>query len=449
MLFISLITLTAAAPIYTPLTTSCKNAVAVSGKLPCTSVADCEAQCTAQAAAAPGTGQTPCVGVDTDGKSVCFLKSQCEGTPGTCASHGTCGYVTKQAPTPPPTVPPPIPPAPFGMTLREAADMRGRFIGAATNVAGLTSTTDLQYKAVVQKHFSLTTAENACKVGPIHPAPGPDGYSWEGCDTIFAEAEKANQTVRGHNLCWHTENPSWLNDTLTKDELIAALQSHITAVIGHYGTRAYAWDVVNEAISDNVKPGGLPNSSFKKAVPWYPQVPNYVDLAFLAADKARKLAGAPGVKLFYNDYSVGDINAKSTAMYNMVKDMQERLIPIDGIGLQFHISLSNAGHWMSTVSANIARFAALGLEVHITELDIKCVPKGSTKPCTPEMLEAQAQLYAAVVHACLEHPMCKSIETWGFTDKDTWIGSSTMPLPFNTTYGKKPAFDGIVDAFLH
>ena len=226
---------------YSQLTAPCKNAVAISGNLPCTSVADCEAQCDAQAAAAPGTGATPCVAVDTNGKSACYMKSHCDGTPGTCS--GQCGYIVAQAPTAPPTPAPPIPPAPAGMTLRDAADRHGVFIGAATNVEGLTSTTDLLYKAVEQTHFSLTTAENACKVGPIHPAPGPNGYSWAGCDTIFAEAEKANQTVRGHNLCWHNENPTWLNATLTKDELVAALESHITAVIGHYGERAYAWDV--------------------------------------------------------------------------------------------------------------------------------------------------------------------------------------------------------------
>ena len=261
---------------YSQLTAPCKNAVAISGNLPCTSVADCEAQCDAQAAAAPGTGATPCVAVDTNGKNACYMKSHCDGTPGTCA--GQCGYRAQIAPTAPPTPTPPIPPAPAGMTLREAADRHGVFIGAATNVDGLTSKTDLMYKAVEQTHFSLTTAENACKVGPIHPAPGPDGYSWAGCDTIFAEAEKANQTVRGHNLCWHNENPGWLNTTLTSAELVAALESHIAAVIGHYGRRAYAWDVVNEAITDGAPKGG---SIFKTAVPWYPkgECPRFLSVA--------------------------------------------------------------------------------------------------------------------------------------------------------------------------
>jgi len=424
---------------YSQLTARCKNAVAISGNLPCKSVADCEAQCDAQAAAAPGTGKTPCVAVDTDGKTACYMKSHCEGTPGACGG-GQCGYKANVAPTPPPTPAPPIPPAPAGMTLREAADRHGVFIGAATNVNGVTSTTDLMYKAVEQKHFSLTTAENACKVGPIHPAPGPDGYSWAGCDTIFAEAEKANQTVRGHNLCWHTENPGWLNDTLTNAELVAALESHITAVIGHYGKRAYAWDVVNEAITDGAAKGG---SIFKDAKPWYPKVPNYVDLAFIAADKARRVANATGVKLFYNDYSVHTICEKSTNMYDMVHGMINRSIPIDGVGLQFHISI---GTDLTTMGANIARFAALGLEVHITEMDIKC-----SNPCTPAELEAQGHVYGQIVTECLKHPLCKSIETWGFTDNDSWLnknGHQYAPLMFNKTYGTKPAFDAIIDAFL-
>ena len=84
------------------------------------------------------------------------------------------------------------------------------FIGAATSVGGLHNSSEPQYKAVEQAQFSLTTAENACKFGPIHPKR--DAYNWARCDAVFAAAAAANQSVRGHNLCWHTENPAWLTD---------------------------------------------------------------------------------------------------------------------------------------------------------------------------------------------------------------------------------------------
>eukprot|EP01052_Picozoa_sp_SAG31_P058505 SAG31_NODE_17916_length_653_cov_1.397112_1_plen_171_part_10 len=169
------------------------------GLLQVTSVQACEARCDKQAAAAPGTGQVPCIAVDTDGHK-CYLKSSCSGAPGGCAVGRMCGYRRKGAePPPPPSPAPPIPPAPPGVTLRGAAERHNIFIGAATNVAGLTSTNEPQYRAVEQAQFSLTTAENACKVGPIHPER--DHYAWSGCDAIFAAAEAANQSVRGHNLC--------------------------------------------------------------------------------------------------------------------------------------------------------------------------------------------------------------------------------------------------------
>ena len=172
------------------LSTHCQNAKAISGQLSAKSVSDCEGKCDAQAAAAPGTGQAECIGVDTDGHSFCYLKSACGGKPGRCKGTG-CGYRVLGAapgPAPGPAPPaPPVPPSPPGVTLRQAADRHGIFIGAATNVNGVTSTTDLQYKSVEQAQFSLTTAVNACKVGPIHPER--EKYNWAGCDTIFEEAK--------------------------------------------------------------------------------------------------------------------------------------------------------------------------------------------------------------------------------------------------------------------
>ena len=135
-----------------------------------------------------------------------------------------CGYRRTGAPPPSPTPPsPPVPPAPPGVTLREAAAKHSLFIGAATSVGGLHNSSEPQYKAVEQAQFSLTTAENACKFGPIHPKR--DAYNWAGCDAVFAAAAAANQSVRGHNLCWHTENPPWLTDGgFNSSELRSILQ---------------------------------------------------------------------------------------------------------------------------------------------------------------------------------------------------------------------------------
>ena len=87
-------------------------------------------------------------------------------------------------------------------------------------------------------------------------------------------------------------------------------------------------------------------------------------------------------------------------------------------------------------------------QVHITELDIKCVPKGSEEPCTPNLLKAQGHLYAELLKTCLAAPNCKSYETWGFTDLHTWIGESSHPLPFDEKYKPKPAVAAMIDALL-
>ena len=169
----------------------------------------------------------------------------------------------------------------------------------------------------------------------------------------------------------------------------------------------------------------------------YPAVPNYIDIAFNAAAAAR--GANSSVKLFYNDYSAEGINAKSTKVYNLVKSMIERGIPIDGVGLQFHISVD--GHpSLDEIAQNMARLAKLGLEIHITEMDLKC-PQGCS-------LNAQAKLYADILKVCMAEPMCKVFETWGFTDSDTWIGADKRPLPFDEQFKAKPAVDAMINAML-
>lgn len=264
---------------YESLTAPCRHSTPVSGNVgPVESVAACEAKCDAQAAAAPGTGQKPCDAVDTNGAADCYLKSACAGTKGACHGHGECGYrVVGSGPGPAPPSPsppaPPIPPAPPGVTLRGAAEKHGLLMGAATNVKGVSEAGP--YRTTEQAQYSLTTAENACKVGPIHPREGPNGYDWTGCDTIFAQAEASNQSIRGHNLCWHSENPSWLTSGKhTPAQLTTFLQEHVTSVVKHYGDRAYCWDVVNEAIEDGGTPARANETGLKPSPPWYSAAPS-------------------------------------------------------------------------------------------------------------------------------------------------------------------------------
>lgn len=326
-------------------------------------------------------------------------------------------------------------------TLREAASKHNLFIGAATNAGYLRNASEPQYKSIEQAQFSITTAENSCKVGPIHPAP--DRYDFSGCDAVFDAATSAGQKVRGHNLCWHTQNPGWLNSSLSHDALVSALENHINTVVGHYADRAYAWDVVNEAVSD----GPLAwEPTIKTAYPpWMPTVPDFIDRAFIAARAANSSA-----KLCYNDYGAEVKNAKSDRMYSLITGMQQRGVPIDCVGFQTHTDLSMLNR-VASMEANLKRFASLGLEVHITELDVRACDAGST--CDSTALHKQAEVYEALLRMCLGIPQCKVFEMWGFTDRHTWIThqdnpthKDEMPLPFDGEYKAKPAFFSMLNA---
>eukprot|EP00039_Didymoeca_costata_P007078 m.96127 g.96127 ORF g.96127 m.96127 type:complete len:381 (+) comp13530_c0_seq5:34-1176(+) len=315
-------------------------------------------------------------------------------------------------------------------TLRELGKARGIFIGAAANHGFLLNTSDPLYQSTLRQQYSLYTAENSCKFSPTEPKL--NNYSFGDCYYIKHVCDTNNCTFRGHNLCWGVYNPSWLdNGKFSPSQLVSVLQNHITNVMTHYkGLDLIGWDVVNEAVSDH-GPG-----TFKNVTPWYPAVPNYVDLAFQAAR-----AVDPNVKLFYNDYGAEGMSPKSDKVYNMVKSMKSRNIPIDGVGLQFHISIDNHPSF-EDIETNMKRLGALGLDVHITELDVRC-----TNPCTSDKLNIQAQIYGGLLEVCLRVPACKNFETWGFTDKHTWIWSfqnpnhyNLMPLPFDINYGKKPAY---------
>jgi endo-1,4-beta-xylanase len=203
--------------------------------------------------------------------------------------------------------------------------------------------------------------------------------------------------------------------------------------VGHYGDGAYGWDVVNEAITDDCGA----EDPLKSSV-WYPAVPDSVDVAFREA----RSAAPAGVKLFYNDYNVassaGWSKCKSDKLYSMAKSMIARGVPIDGVGLQMHVRDGWGPDWVAGVQANMERLGALGLEVHVTELDVSC---NSSIGCDwgPEAEKQQASLYASLLKACLAVKACKNFETWGFTDKYTWMTTALHPLPFDEKLVPKAA----------
>ena len=328
--------------------------------------------------------------------------------------------------------------------LRDVAAQRALDVGTAADYGYLNQS---DYTTVLGREYSVLEPENDMKWASIHPNPpgSPNEYNFTPGDGLVAFAQAHGMKVRGHNLLWHSYNPAWLtNGNYTAVQLNQILHDHITAVVTHYKGQVYAWDVVNEALDDNT--AQLRNSI------WYNQPGiglsgfGYIAQAFHWAHDAD-----PDALLFYNEYNVEDANlAKSTAMYNMLKELLAEGVPIGGVGLQMHITNDTGYISPAGLDANIARLTALGLQVHITEMDVR-VPVSGGGVASAADLQAQAQRYRGIAAVCLKYPGCTLLQTWGFTDKYSWIPSSFAgfgaALPFDAAYQPKPAYNSLEDLF--
>jgi len=320
-------------------------------------------------------------------------------------------------------------------TLRQAGDQAGILIGTAVRPSLLS---EAAYSETLGREFNMAEPEDAMKWRVIRRIPGSFDFS-QG-DAVVGFAQAHGMKVRGHCLVWDHDNPEWLAQArFSPDQMSQSLHEHIATVLKHYAGQVFAWDVVNEAMDENGR--------FKDS-PWYNQPgigfsgkgSAYVEQAFRWARESD-----PHALLFYNEAEAEGMNRKSDALYAMVKDFKQRGVPIDGVGLQLHISQLDFDR--AAVAANIARLTALGLQVHITELDVS-LPVDSAGHASMEDLHRQADSYAGIVKACLQNPGCNAIQTWGFTDKYSWIGSQShgtrgAALPFDRNYKPKPAYQAI------
>ncbi|MDT0486482.1 endo-1,4-beta-xylanase [Streptomyces doebereineriae] len=308
--------------------------------------------------------------------------------------------------------------------LRDLAAAKGKVMGTAVTGSKLTGT----YGDLAGAQFNSLTPGNAMKWGSVEPTRG--SYNWAEADQIVNFAEAHGQQVRGHTLVWHSQNPSWLtNGTWTAAQLGQLMNDHIALEVGRYKGRLAAWDVVNEPFNED--------GTYRQTL-WY----NGLGTGYIAQALTAARAADPAARLYINDYNVEGVNAKSTALYNLVKSLKEQGVPIDGVGLQAHLIV---GQVPSTLQQNIQRFADLGVDVAITELDIRMtLPSDSTK------LAQQAADYKAVMNACVAVARCAGVTVWGFTDSDSWI-PSTFPgqgaaTPYDENYAPKPAYYAIAEA---
>lgn len=314
------------------------------------------------------------------------------------------------------------------------------------------STHSLQGKeaAFILTQFNSVTPENAMKMGPIHPEE--NRYFWKDADSIVNFAQKNGLRVRGHNLCWHEQTPDWIfkdanGKEVTKEVLLKRLKDHITTVVNRYKGKIYAWDVVNEAISDNP-------SEFLRNSMWYKICgEDFIFKAFQYAHEAD-----PKAVLFYNDYNT-ERPEKRERIYKLLKKLVDAKILINAVGLQAHWSVFEPGN--QELIETIKRFSSLGLKVQITELDVSVYPwekdKRSLRPgesdaYTPEAEQKQMNKYADVFKIFRDYKsVISGVTFWNVSDKYSWLdeypvaGRKNYPLLFDQNYQPKKAYWSVVN----
>jgi len=346
-------------------------------------------------------------------------------------------------------LPPPNPNPDLSLTPLKSAYAGSFLIGTIINPIYMTG----NYLKLLTHHYNAATAENALK--PIELAPLAKGgqYRWEVADNMINLMVENGLEVQGHVLVWHEQTPTWMTSG-TRQEVITNLDNHITQVLTHFKGRVLSWDVVNEAIRDDIR-NITASTNWRNCVrssgnPWHAALGvDYIELSFR---KAREID--PNVKLYYNDYGLNNRN-KAQAVVNMVNDINRRYKAetggnrnlIDGIGMQGHYGLNTN---INDVRAAIELFIGTGLEISITELDISTagyVPGGFRDSImSNSQAQAQANAYASLFKLFLEYKEhIYRVTMWGSDDYNSWL-SAGNPSLFDRNLNAKPAFHAVLNA---
>jgi endo-1,4-beta-xylanase len=340
---------------------------------------------------------------------------------------------------PPPSIEPDLPPV-----FQAYADFFP--VGAAVTPLEITGV----HADLLKKHFNSITSGNDFKWDATEPAEGTFRFTNADAQVSFAQAN--NIMVRGHTLLWHNQIPAWVfTDPVTggvmqpsdanRALLTQRLQNHIRGVAGHFAGKLYAWDVVNEVI-DESQPDCLRRST------WYNIIgPQYLDIAFQTARDVD-----PNAKLFINEFN-STFGAKRTCYFNVVRDLKERGVPVDGVGHQMHnnFEFPPAQGFIDTVNM----FDTLGVLQHVTEMDVN-IYSGSANTSIANYDEIPLDRHVSVAYHYRDYfeafkklrDKIQSVTLWGLADDNTWITTSgrvNAPLLFDDQLKHKLAYVAVMN----
>ncbi len=318
-----------------------------------------------------------------------------------------------------------------------------------------------RFNALFDYHFNSVTFGNEMKPDALQKNKGT--FTFNTSDSMVSRAQSMGMEVHGHVLVWHSQSPAWFTQKvdaagavqrdeagnpiyLGREEALANMRTHIKTVMEHFGDKVVSWDVVNEAMQD----GPPAVADWKDALrrsPWYYSVgPDFVEQAFLAArDVLNEHPEWKEIKLYYNDFN-DEFPAKRDAIHDMIKEMNDRYavahpgqLLVDGIGLQAHYNMTTKPE---DVEAAIEKYASLGVELSISEIDVLA---GMNSSLSAEWAEKQANLYAQLFRIYKKHAdKIARVTIWGYMDNASWRASQN-PLPFNSALAPKPAYYAIID----
>lgn len=301
-------------------------------------------------------------------------------------------------------------------------------IGVAVDLTALQF--DSLYREIVNTQFNRVTPENAFKIAALHPEKNQ--FNWTEADVLVDYCLKNNQKLHGHTLVWHANLPAWVeNYTGSESDWEELFKNHIQTICRHFKGKVQSWDVVNEAFNEN---GTLRNSIWKQKLG-----PSYIEKAFQYAHEAD-----PGALLFYNDFNLSMNPSKRKAVLKLMQNLRHRGVPIDGIGMQMHISIQ----WPENadMAEAMEEITEAGFKLHLSEIDISLNPYNKEFDLTEELLNRQADKMKAIslMYQRLPEQLQFGMSFWGVSDTYSWIRSSfnreDYPLLFDDAYQIKPMY---------
>lgn len=326
------------------------------------------------------------------------------------------------------------------------------YIGAAINRFQIEGR-DSVMANILANEFNSITAENEMKSMNIHPQR--DTFNFEVADKFVELGEKNNMFIHGHTLIWHSQLSRWFREIEDSTEFATAVESHVKDIVERYKGRIDSWDVVNEALNED---GTLRKSIFLEKMG-----EDYLASAFKWTSEID-----PNTDLYYNDYNMTKPSKRQGAI-RLVKNILDQGIKVDGIGMQGHWHLERPS--LEEIEQSILDYAALGVKVAITELDISVLPNPEDlegaeisqnfensellnpyKEGLPDSIQVKlANRYKDIFKIFLKHKdKISRVTFWGVSDGQSWLngfpvrGRTNYPLLFDRDLKPKAAYDTII-----